>query len=80
MAERCQEHCSIGADFCTVQNQKSVLSLEGNINFYQHASAEESFTMLFCGAFSKSQIDALRIVGGVICSWVLSYLGNSMQR
>lgn len=66
MVERCQVDCSTGAAFCIVQNQKRVLSLEGNVNFYLHASAEESFTVLFCGAFSKSWMDALRIAGGLI--------------
>lgn len=78
MVERCQVHCSTGAAFYTVQNQKRVLSLEGNVNFYQYASAEESITVLFSGAFSKSWMDALRMVGGVIFIWALSYLESSM--
>lgn len=78
MVERCQVHCSTGAAFYTVQNQKRVLSLEGNVNFYQYASAEESITVLFSGAFSKSWMDALRMVGGVIFIWTLSYLESSM--
>lgn len=59
MVERGPVHCSTGAAFCTVQNQKRVLSLEGNVDFYQHSSGEESVTVLFSGAFSKPWMDAL---------------------
>lgn len=76
--ERWQVHYSTGAAFCTVPNEKSLLSLEGNVYFYQRASAEELLTVLFGGAFSKSWMDALRIAGAVIFIWALSYLENSM--
>lgn len=78
IVERCQEHHPTGAAFCTVQNEESLLSLEGNVHFYQRASAEESFTVLFGGVFSKTWMNALRIAGTVIMTWALSYLENSM--